>query len=72
MTYQIMINEGQRRVLAKALLAGEMQRDFEKHPGTGCGGYDTELEEAQALRDMLENLERDEKESPGCLHGFCL
>ncbi len=72
MAYEIMINEGQRRILAKALLAAEMQRDFDTTDGTGCGAYDTEQEEAQALRDMFENLERDEKESPGCLHGFCL
>lgn len=70
-TYTIQINEGQRLLLLKAF-AQEARTDvLSRTPGTGCGAYDTELEEFLCLKEMFVALPNDEAEMPGVLHGFC-
>lgn len=61
-SYIIMINEEQREVLLK-VLKGEPLPD----------GFNENDEHPLAYwLDMLRDLQKDEKEHPGVIHGFCL
>jgi hypothetical protein len=72
MTYRIVMNEHQRKLIELALdywldCIGEEAQQY------GVGSITiTDLEEAQILYNMTRELPDIEKEHPRTLHGFCL
>ena len=69
MTYQIMIDEEQRILLGK-VLACFIKADSDD-PSVSPE-YKAELDNAKCFLSMVEDLPRQEAETPDCLHGFCL
>ncbi len=72
--YTIMFNEEQRklivRLIATALTDDNLIRQLANEPVADVYP-DNQLESAQGLRDMFNELE-NQNDEPNLLHGFCL
>ena len=70
-TYQIEINEYQRKLIARVLKHGcrSLENELVNEDSDGTGFDDNALEALKALTDMFSELnENDEKDM---IHGFC-
>ena len=72
--YSLRMNEGQRRILQKALDHAQQSkyRLFDSEPNTGSGAENTEVNEFALLLDVIRGLPYDEMGHPGIIHGLCL
>jgi hypothetical protein len=70
-SYECVINEYQRRMLAK--LVNHAMTAYEPHLRSEPGDTaDSMFEEARLMEDMLNDLPEHELSSPGVTHGLCL
>ena len=69
--YSLRMNEGQRRILQKALDHAQ-QSKYRLFDFLPTMSEDTEVKEFEALLDMIRGMPYDESTHPGQIHGLCL